>query len=114
MNISIQDSDGVMSIHIPDRLEADLTKGDGVVENMKLVIYFKIKTILPSGKVVGEPYLDFGNPLLLNCKGNPELTQAMLVIQQAIGKGRNEQVLAQTQIPEPTPDSGMMSSLTQP
>lgn len=106
MSINITDSDGVTSIQIPDRLEADLLKADGNVEDIEITIYFKVKTILPSGKVVGEPYLDTATPLTLNCKENPELAEAMRLIQQAIGLGRYQQMTAP--IPKPVENLEMI------
>ena len=107
MSISIKDSDNVTSIHIPDRLEVSLLEADGDVEKLELKIYFQVKTILPSGKAVGEPYLDTANPLRINCKGNIELTQAMMVIQKSIGEGRYKQMTAPP-APEFSQNTGMM------
>ncbi|MEG4484861.1 hypothetical protein [Microcoleus sp. D2_18a_B4] len=92
MSVLIKDTDDVTTEHIPDRLEVNLIQAAGNIQDLELKIYFKVKTTLPSGKVVGEPYLDQTNPLLLNCQGDEKLTQAMLIIQRAIGQGRYTQI----------------------
>ncbi|MDP8935624.1 MAG: hypothetical protein M3N42_16165 [Cyanobacteriota bacterium] len=112
MAIPIKDLDDVTTVHIPDRIEVDLTQAEGDVESLELKIHFKIKTILPSGKVVGEPYLDTAKPLLLNCRGNAELTAAMKVIQQAIGVGRYQQITAPPPEPILEPVSGPIPGIT--
>lgn len=93
MSINIlNEEDNITTVHIPDRLEVSLIESDGDVEKLKLKTYFQVKTILPNGKTIGKPYLDTNKPLFIDCKGNVELTQALIVIQKAIANERYKQM----------------------
>ena len=98
MPVKIIDSDGISSVHTAERLEINLAIAAEIVENMTLKVYFDVETQLTSGKSVGRSYWD-AVPLELNCKNDPELAEAMRVIQQKIGQGRYQQITA----PVPTP-----------
>lgn len=87
MPIILTDSDNISTIHTAERLQINLIPAKENVEEMYLEVFFIIETQLSSGKTVGFPYWD-NKPLIINCKGNEELTQAMEVIQNAIGVNR--------------------------
>ena len=87
MPIKITDLEGVSSIHTAERLQINLLVANENVEEMYLEIFFIIETQLANGKTIGFPHWD-NKPLILNCKGNAELTQAMTVIQNNIGLNR--------------------------
>ena len=87
MPIIITDSDNVSTIHTAERLQINLLTAKENVEEMYLEIFFILETQLPNGKTIGFPHWD-NKPLILNCKGNAELTQAMTVIQNNIGLNR--------------------------
>lgn len=93
MPITLTDSDNISTIHTAERLQINLLPAKENVEEMYIEVFFIIETRLPpkngetNGKTIGFPYWD-NKPLILNCKNNPELTQAMLVIQNAIGANR--------------------------
>ena len=108
MSIKILDTDGVSSIHTAERLEIDLIIAAEVVEKMKLKIYFNIETQLPSGRLVGQPYFDRNNPLILDCENDLELAEAMRVIQRKIGQARYAQMTAP--VPAPVESPGLMQS----
>jgi len=101
MGVPISEDD-VTSLHVADRLQINLAQAEEDVEKMELEVFFKIFTVLPNGKVVGEPYLDTAKPLRFTCKNNPELKAAMELIQQTIGEKRYEQLTAQPEIPPPS------------
>ena len=87
MPIKITDSDGITTIYTAERLQINLLTAKENVEEMYLEIFFIIETQLSNGKTIGFPHWD-NKPLILNCKGNAELTQAMTVIQNNIGLNR--------------------------
>lgn len=91
MPIIITDSDNVSTVHTAERLQINLAEAQEDVEKMFIEIYFTITTKLPNGRVVGYPYWD-NQALVINCKGNPKLTEAMKTIQEAIGVGRYKQL----------------------
>lgn len=81
MPVTFEDSDGILTVHTAVRLESELIEAKEIVEDMILRIFFRVETRLPGGKLVGQAYDDWTRPLILNCKGNPELAEAMRVIQ---------------------------------
>ena len=87
MPIKITDLDGISTLHTAERLQINLLTAKENVEEMYLEVFFIIETQLSNGKTIGFPHWDT-NPLILNCKGNAELTQAMTVIQNNIGLKR--------------------------
>ena len=87
MPVIITDSDNISTIHTAERLQINLLVANENVEEMYLEIFFIIETQLSNGKTIGFPHWD-SKPLILNCKGNVELTQAMTVIQNNIGLNR--------------------------
>ena len=87
MPILITDSEGVSTIHTAERLQINLLTAKENVEEMYLEVFFIIETQLSNGKIIGFPHWD-SKPLILNCKGNAELTQAMVIIQNNIGLSR--------------------------
>ena len=87
MPIKITDSDSISTIHTAERLQINLLTAKENVEEMYLEVFFIIETQLPNGKIIGFPHWD-NKPLILNCKGNAELTQAMTIIQNNIGLNR--------------------------
>jgi len=87
MPIKITDSDNITSVHTAERLQINLLSAGEDVEKMFIEVFFIIETQLPSGKTIGFHHWDH-KPLIINCKGNKELTQAMTVIQNAIGLNR--------------------------
>ena len=109
MPVSVTDSDGITTIHIAERLEINLLAVDEVsdkmITDMELQVYFNVITKLASGKEVGQKYWD-KKPLKLDCKNNPQVAEAMRVIQQAIGAGRYAQITAPA--PEPVESPGMI------
>lgn len=107
MPIKITDSDNISSIHSAERLEINLAVAAETVENMTLKVYFNVETQLASGKSVGQLYWD-SVPLELDCKNDPELTEAMRVIQRKIGQRRYQQMTAP--VPEPVESPGLMQS----
>lgn len=92
MPIKITDSDKISSVHRAVRLQSELGEAGEDVASMVLQIFFEIENQLSSGKIIGQPYWDLANPLLLTCKDDPELAEAMQVIQQKIGEGRYKQI----------------------
>lgn len=109
MSVQITDSDGISTIHTAERLEINLLTADKVadkaVEDMVVKVYFNVITKLPSGKEIGQEYWD-SIPLKLDCKNNPQLAEAMRVMQQAIGAGRYAQIT--TPVPVPVESPGMI------
>lgn len=91
MPITIKDSDNISTIHIAERLQINLLTAKENVEEMDIEVFFTIETQLPNGKTIGFPYWD-SKPLIINCKGNEELTNAMTVIQNAIGLNRYKEL----------------------
>lgn len=100
MPIILTDLDNISTIHTAERLQINLLTAKENVEEMYIEVFFIIETQLPNGKTIGFPYWD-NQPLILNCKNNPELTQAMTVIQNAIGVNRYLQLTTPPTIPEP-------------
>ena len=113
MSIKITDSDGISTIHTPERLQINLLTIGGVAEptvtQMVIEVHFNVKTELPSGKEVGQEYWD-SVPLKLTCENNPQLAEAMQVMQQAIGAARYAQMTAPASIANP--GTGTMPSPT--
>ena len=112
MSVKITNLDGTSSIHTAERLQIDLSTPDEItddkeVTDMTVEVYFNVITKLPSGKEIGQEYWD-NVPLKLDCKNNPQLAEAMRVMQQAIGAGRYAQMIAP--VPEPVASPGMMQS----
>ena len=109
MPVIVTDSDGISSIHTAERLEINLLTADEIsdkiVTDMVLQIYFNVITKLPNGKEVGQKYWD-EKPLRLDCKNNPQVAEAMRVIQQAIGQARYAQMTAP--VPAPVESPGMI------
>lgn len=87
MPIITTDSDNISTIHTAERLQINLLTAKENVEEMYIEVFFIIETQLPNGKTIGFPYWD-NKLLILNCKGNKELTQAMTAIQNTIGLSR--------------------------
>ena len=87
MPVTITDLEGISSVYTAERLQINLLTAKENVEEMYLEVFFIIETQLPNGKTIGFPHWD-NKPLILNCKGNAELTQAMTVIQNNIGLSR--------------------------
>ena len=110
MSIKITDSDGISTIHTPERLQINLLTigmAEPTVEQMVIEVHFNVKTELSSGKEVGQEYWD-SVPLKLTCENNSQLAEAMRVMQQAIGAGRYAQMIAP--VPAPVASPGMMQS----
>jgi hypothetical protein len=99
MPIIITDSDNICSVHTASRLQINLDIAKEIVEEMVMEVFFTIETQLPNGRTVGQPYWDI-EPLRLTCKGNPTLTEAMRVIQEAIGMQRYLQLTTPKPIEE--------------
>ena len=97
MSIKVTDSDGISTIHTPERLQINLLTIGGVAEptvtQMVIEVHFNVKTELLSGKEVGQEYWD-SVPLKLTCENDPELAEAMQVIQRKIGQERYQQMTA--------------------
>lgn len=93
MPITIKDSDNISEIHTAERLQINLASANEDVEQMYIEVFFTIETKLPSGRTVGYPYWD-NQPVVINCKGNSELTKAMKIIQESVGKARYLQLTA--------------------
>ena len=91
MPVIITDSDGISSIHTAERLEINLKGTNEIVQLMEIKAYFDVKTELPSGKEVGQEYWD-SVPLKFTCENDPELAEAMQVIQRKIGQERYQQM----------------------
>ena len=87
MPIILTDSDNISTTHTAERLQINLLTANENVEEMYIEVFFIIETQLSNGKTIGFPHWD-NKPLILNCKGNAELTQAMTVIQNNIGLSR--------------------------
>ena len=109
MPIKFTDSDGISSVHTAERLEINLKDTNEIVQLMEIKAYFNVKTQLPSGEEVGREYWD-NVPLKLTCENNPQLAEAMRVIQQAIGQARYAQITAPASIANP--GTGTMPSPT--
>ena len=107
MPVIVTDLDGISSIHTAERLEINLKGANEVVQLMEIKAYFDVKTELPSGEEVGREYWD-SVPLKFTCENDPELAEAMRVIQQKIGAARYAQMTAP--VPEPVASPGMMQS----
>lgn len=102
MAIKITKRDGISTIHTAERLEINLKGTDGVVQLMEIKAYFDVKTELPSGEEVGREYWD-SVPLKFTCENDPELAEAMRVIQQKIGQKRYQQMTAPVPAPVESP-----------
>ena len=105
MPVIITDSNNISTIHTAERLEINLKDTNEVVQSMEIKAYFDVKTELPSGEEVGREYWD-SVPLKLTCENDPELAEAMQVIQQKIGQNRYQQMTAP--VPEPVESPGMI------
>ena len=105
MPINITDPQtNITKSHYSERLEINLIVANEKVEDMEIVVYFNIHTLLGDVEVAPK-YWDGQKPLILTCKGNPELTEAMKIIQNAIGVNRY------LQITTPEPEIPLSSSL---
>jgi hypothetical protein len=100
MPIITQDLNNISTIHTAERLQINLLTAKENVEEMYIEVFFIIETQLPNGKVIGFPHRD-NKPLILNCKNDEELTQAMLVIQNRIGVNRYLQLTTPKEEVEP-------------
>ena len=107
MAVKVTDSNGISTIHTAERLEINLKGTNEIVQLMEIKAYFDVKTELPSGEEVGREYWD-SVPLKFTCENDPELAEAMQVIQQKIGAARYAQMTAL--VPEPVASPGMMQS----
>ena len=107
MSVKIINSNGISTTHTAERLEINLKDTNGVVELMEIKAYFDVKTELPSGEEVGREYWD-SVPLKFTCENDPELAEAMQVIQRKIGAGRYAQITAP--VPAPVENPGLMQS----
>ena len=105
MPVIITDSNNISTIHTAERLEINLKGANEVVQLMEIKAYFDVKTELPSGEEVGREYWD-SVPLKLTCENDPELAEAMRVIQQKIGQKRYQQMTAP--VPAPVESPGMI------
>lgn len=92
MPIIITDSDNISTVHTAERLQINLAPANENVEEMTIEVFFNIETKLASGKIIGVPYWD-SEHLLISCKGNEQLTEAMKIIQGAIGYYRYQQLV---------------------
>ena len=108
MSVKITDSDGISTIHTAERLEINLKDTNEVVQSMEIKAYFDVKTELPSGEEVGREYWD-SVPLKFTCENDPELAEAMRVIQRKIGQRRYQQMTAPISAPVESP--GMIHSV---
>ena len=111
MPVTTTDSNGISTIHTAERLEINLKGANEVVQLMEIKAYFDVKTELPNGKEVGREYWD-SVPLKLTCENDPELAEAMRVIQQKIGQGRYQQMTAPVPAPVESSGTGTMPSPT--
>ena len=102
MPVKITNSNGITTIHTAERLEINLKGANEVVQLMEIKAYFDVKTELPSGEEVGREYWD-SVPLKLTCENDPELAEAMRVIQQKIGQKRYQQMTAPVPAPVASP-----------
>jgi len=92
MPINITDPEtNITESHASERLEINLSVANEIVENMQMIIYFNIRTLLEDVEVAPK-YWDGQKPLILSCKDNPELTEAMKTIQKHIGLERYKQL----------------------
>ena len=105
MPVKVTNSDGISSIHTAERLEINLKGTNEIVQLMEIKAYFDVKTELPSGEEVGREYWD-SVPLKFTCENNPQLAEAMRIMQQAIGQARYAQMTAP--VPEPVTSPGMI------
>lgn len=92
MPVNIKDTrTNITKSYKSERLEIDLASANEVVEDMQIVVYFNVQTFLGDIEVAPK-YWDGQLPLVMNCKGNPELTEAMKIIQKHIGLERQKQL----------------------
>ena len=105
MSVKIANSNGISSIHTAERLEINLKDTNEIVQLMEIKAYFDVKTELPNGEEVGREYWD-SVPLKFTCENDPELAEAMRVIQQKIGQKRYQQMTAP--VPAPVESPGMI------
>jgi hypothetical protein len=111
MPVSVVNLDGITEIHTSERLEINLLSAKEIVENMRMRIWFNVETRLPNGKTVGQPYWDSQRILELSCEHDPELANAMRVIQQKIGEARYKQITTPPEISELVKNSEIMPSI---
>lgn len=91
MPINIKDTKtNVTKSYKSERLQIDLASANEVVEDMQIVVYFDTYTLV--GDVEVAPKHWDNQPLIFNCRGNPELTEAMKIIQKHIGLERHKQL----------------------
>lgn len=92
MPINIKDiKTNITKSYKSERLQIDLASANEVVEDMQILIYFDVYTLLGDVEVAPK-YWDGQNPLVLTCRGNTELTEAMKTIQKHIGLERHKQL----------------------
>lgn len=113
MSINITNPNQVVNSHTAERLEIDLISANEDVHKMQIKVYFNIDTIL-EGEKIAETYWDAKNPLIFDCKDNPRLEAAMLVIQEEIGLRRYAQLTAPPPIAPPVPITGLPPEATEP
>lgn len=92
MPVNIKDTKtNITKSHKSERLQIDLASANEIVEDMQIIIFFDVYTLLGDVEVAPK-YWDIQNPLVLNCRGNTELTEAMKIIQKHIGIERHKQL----------------------
>jgi len=92
MPVNIKDTKtSITKSYKSERLQIDLTSANEVVEDMQILIYFDVYTLLGDVEVAPK-YWEGQNPLVLSCKGNTELTEAMKIIQKHIGLEKYKQL----------------------
>ena len=111
MPVKITNLDGISTIHTAERLEINLKGTNEIVQLMEIKANFNVKTELPGGEEVGREYWD-SVPLKLTCENNPQLAEAMQIMQQAIGAARYAQMTTPVPAPVISPGTGTMPSPT--
>lgn len=92
MPVNIKDTKtNVTKSYKSERLQIDLASANEVVEDMQILVYFDVYTLLGDMDVAPK-YWDGQNPLILSCRGNTELMEAMKIIQKHIGLERYKQL----------------------
>lgn len=92
MPVNIKDTKtNITKSYKAERLQIDLAAANEVVEDMQILVYFDVYTLLGDVEVAPK-YWDNQTPLVMNCRNNPELTEAMKIIQKHIGLERYKQL----------------------